>query len=100
LEQVRYKDELRDAGGLNLPKGKSVDKKEIHIALSLIEKLTEHFKPENYTDTYQKELKKVINAKAKGKKFKTVIEKEPEPTEVTDIIKLLKASLEREKVRA
>ncbi len=103
LEQMRFKDELRSIDELKVPKGSTVEKREIEVALSLIDKLTEHFKPEDYKDTYQIDLKKAIDAKAKGKKIKVPKIKEPVETGVTDILKLLKASLQKQqkqKVRA
>jgi non-homologous end joining protein Ku len=42
----------------------------------------------------------VIQAKSKGKTIKVKKEEEPEPTEVADIMRLLKESLEREQVKA
>jgi DNA end-binding protein Ku len=101
VNQLRFKDEIKPITELNLPKAKAAAKgKEIEIALALIDHLTDHFKPDSYKDTYKKELEKVIQAKAKGKPIKIKEEKEPEPTEVADIMRLLKESLERERVRA
>ncbi|HYE22290.1 MAG TPA: Ku protein, partial [Verrucomicrobiae bacterium] len=101
LNQLRFNEEIRPPDGLNLPEAKSATKgKEVEIALALIDHLTDHFKPQAYKDTYQKELRKVIEAKAKGKTIKIKKEEEPEPTEVADIMKLLKASLEKERVKA
>jgi DNA end-binding protein Ku len=98
LEQLRYDKELRSTSELNLPKAESTSK-EVDMALKLIEQLTTHFKPEKYKDTYEEELKEVIAAKAHGRKPK-VKGKEPEPTEVRDIMALLQRSLEsHQKVR-
>ncbi len=99
VEQLRFDEELRKPDELNLPKTTAVKGREIQMALALIEQLTAPFKPKDYKDTYQHELKKVIAAKAKGKPIKKH-EKEPEVTEVADIMKLLKESLEKEHVRA
>ena len=38
------------------------------MAKSLVENLSEPFKPEQYDDTYRKELLDLIRAKAKGQK--------------------------------
>ncbi len=101
LNQLRFQDEIRTPDELNLPKVKAAAKgKEIEIALSLIDHLTGKFKPESYKDTYKKDLEKIIKAKAKGKPIKIKEEKEPHATEVADIMKLLKESLEKEHVRA
>jgi non-homologous end joining protein Ku len=59
----------------------------------LVENLTtEKFDPGQYSDTYAKELEKIIEAKSKGQK-PVVKEVEEMPEETTDIIEALKASL-------
>jgi DNA end-binding protein Ku len=99
LEQMRFENEIRKPTELNLPDARKAASKEIQIALALIEQLTEHFNPKAYKDTYHDELKKVIDAKAKGKPVKAK-GKEPKATEVTDLMAMLKKSLEKEKVRS
>ncbi|MBX4187042.1 MAG: Ku protein [Candidatus Doudnabacteria bacterium] len=99
LNQMRYQDEIRRPDDLNLPETKEAGKREIEIALALIDQLTSHFKPEEYHDTYTEELERVIKAKAKGKPIKAK-GKEPQPTEVTDLMAMLRASLEKEKAKA
>lgn len=105
LNQLRYKSEIRPFDELDLPTEEKTKSREVDMALKLINQLTATFKPEQYKDTYTEELKEVIKQKAKGKKPKAK-GKEPEPTEVTDIMAMLKASLEehhrereKEKVR-
>ncbi|MFZ2804538.1 MAG: Ku protein [Patescibacteria group bacterium] len=93
LDQLRYKEELKKPG-LKVPKGKT-SKREIDMALKLINQLTEHFHPEKYHDAYSDELKKVIAKKAHGKPVKAK-GKEPKPTKVPDIMSVLRKSLEKE----
>jgi DNA end-binding protein Ku len=59
----------------------------------LVENLTtEKFDPGQYSDSYAKELEKLIEAKSKGQEI--VFKQEEEETqETTDIIEALKASL-------
>lgn len=99
LQQMRFDEEIRPVEDLNLPDAKKAGNKEIDMALALIEQLTEHFKPEDFKDTYTDELKKVIEAKAKGKPIKAK-GKERKATEVSDLMAMLKKSLEKEKARA
>jgi DNA end-binding protein Ku len=99
LDQLRFKDEIRDPKDIKVPEvAKAARTKEIDMALSLIDHLTEPFKPEKYKDTYKSELEKVIKAKSKGKKYKSK-EKPPEDTEVFDLVAMLKDSLKKEKTR-
>ena len=98
LEQMRFEEEVRKPEDLDLPDAKKAGTKEVTMALALIEQLTEHFKPNQYKDTYTDELKKVIDAKAKGKPIKAN-GKERKPTEVSDLMAVLKKSLEKEKVK-
>jgi DNA end-binding protein Ku len=100
LEQMRFDEEIRPTSELTLPSSEKAGSKEVSIALALIDQLTEHFDPKKYKDTYTDELKKIINAKAKGKPIKAGKAKSRQPTEVTDIMAMLRKSLEKEKARA
>lgn len=100
LEQMRFEDELQAATALHLPKHDSIRAKELSMATSFIDHLTEHFQPEQYHDTYRKELEKLIKDKKKGKKIKVPEEVEfPEPSKSADLMLLLKESLDKAKHR-
>ncbi|MBI3952361.1 MAG: Ku protein, partial [Candidatus Doudnabacteria bacterium] len=99
LNQLRYKSEIKPIDELQIPKPESVRKGEIEMALKLINQLTAPFKPDQFKDTYVEELKDVIKQKARGRKPKAK-GREPKATEVSDIMTMLKASLEeKERVR-
>jgi DNA end-binding protein Ku len=93
LETMYYPDEIRQAekvdGRGRLPKA------EIEMAKSLVENLSESFKPEKYDDKYRKELLKLIRAKAKGKKLPEP--EEPEEAEVVDLMAALRESVAQTK---
>ncbi|KTD44529.1 Ku protein [Legionella oakridgensis] len=93
LNKLRYKDDIRDVKALTLPDADLIKEKELRMAKKLIEQLTDRFKPENYKDTYITDLKKLIEAKAKGKKFKKPKQIVPQE-KVTDIMELLKKSIQ------
>jgi DNA end-binding protein Ku len=99
LNQLRYHDEIRETEELKLPEAKSIKEKEIKMALSLIEEMTSKFTPEDYEDTYIEDLKKIIEAKAKGKRPKKK-GKEPKPTKVIDMMDLLKKSIDSKKKKS
>ncbi len=99
LNQLRYHDEIRDTEELNLPDSKVVNDKELKMALSLIDQSTSKFKPKEYKDTYIEDLKKIIESKAKGKTPKTK-GKSPQPSNVVDMMTLLKKSLDKKKKSA
>ena len=94
LEQMRFSDEIRQPGGLELPGRDEASDKELDIAIKLIDQLTEPFKPEEFHDTYREELQRVIHEKAQGKTPESHGEK-PIPTEVPDLMAKLRASLEQ-----
>jgi DNA end-binding protein Ku len=76
----------------NLDSLQKVDSKELTLGKTLVDSLTtEKFDPGQYSDTYAKELEKLIEAKSKGQKF-TVNEVE-ETEDTTDILEALQASL-------
>ncbi|HEX5429537.1 MAG TPA: Ku protein [Patescibacteria group bacterium] len=99
LEQMRFDEDIRSTSDLSLPDSKKAGSREIEIALALIDQLTEAFDPSEFKDTYTDDLKKVIEAKAKGKpiKAKGRVRKN---TDVADLMSVLKKSLEKEKARA
>ncbi len=98
LEQMRFEKEIQSGDGLNLPKHESIRAKELTMATSFIDHLTEHFKPAEYVDTYQKELERLIREKKKGRRAKPKNDYEiPHPTKSADLMLLLKESLEKAK---
>ena len=91
LETMYYADEVRKPESVN---GKArLQKAEVEMAKSLVENLTDSFKPEKYDDTYRKELLDLIKAKAKGKKLPEPAEEEE--AEVVDLMAALRESVEK-----
>jgi DNA end-binding protein Ku len=77
----------------NLESLQKVDPKELSLGKTLVENLTtEKFAQGQYSDSYAKELEKLIEAKSKGQEVVPMKEEE-EPEETTDIIEALKACL-------
>src|SRR5215470_12858486 len=52
LERMYFADEIRDSGDAK-PKGVRVEKRELELAMELIDRFTGTWKPENYKDTYR-----------------------------------------------
>jgi DNA end-binding protein Ku len=96
LETMYYPDEVKDAASLDGDLGKTkVTKAEVDMAKSLVENLSEPFKPEKYDDTYRKELLALIRKKAKGQKLPEP--EEPAEGEVIDLMAALRESVENTK---
>ena len=94
MHQLKYLDEIRPMDEIgNLDSLQKVDPKELSLGKTLVDNLTaEKFDPGQYSDSYAKELEKLIEAKSKGQKV-PIKEVEETPEETTDIIEALKASL-------
>ncbi len=97
LEQMRFEDEIHAPTKLNLPKHDSIRTKELTMATSLIDHMTEHFDPEDYHDNYREEMDKMIQDKIKGHKPTGKKVERVTPTKSADLMMLLKASLENAK---
>jgi len=95
LHMIRFDDEIRDTAELELPKTK-VEKKELDMAISLIDQYTEEFDFSKFKDVYNEQLLKIINAKASGKVSKPK-KFDSKPTQAKDLMAQLKASLEKRK---
>jgi DNA end-binding protein Ku len=93
LETMYFADEVRKPEKVN---GRAnLRKAEVDMAKSLVENLSDTFKPDKYDDTYRKELMDLIRKKAKGQKL-------PEPQqeeegEVVDLMAALRESVEQTK---
>ena len=91
LETMYYADEIREPESVN--GNTRLQKAEVDMAKSLVENLSEPFKPEKYDDTYRKELLDLIKAKAKGKELPEP--KDEEEGEVIDLMAALRESVEQ-----
>lgn len=98
LNQIRYREEVREPSDLKLPGDENLKEQEVTLALSLIDQLTVKFEPEKYKDQYVDELKRVIEEKAQGKAPAPV--KAPPPPKVADMMALLKESLKQRRKEA
>ncbi|MDX1427764.1 Ku protein [Salegentibacter mishustinae] len=95
LHVIRFAEEIRETKDIKLPKTK-VAKKEVDMAISLIDQYTTKFDPDKYKDVYNDQLMKIIESKSTGKKPKPQKFKD-EPTEAKDLMAKLKASLDKKK---
>ena len=93
LETMYYADEIRRPEAVDGTT--KLQKAEVDMAKSLVENLSEPFKPDKYDDTYRKELLDLIKAKAKGKDLPEP--QEEEEGEVVDLMAALRESVERTK---
>lgn len=79
-------------------KSVKVDKKELTLAINLIEQMTQPFKPEKYKDEYREKVMKAIERKIAGNKIvKTQNKKQPE--KIINIMEALQKSLKTNKTR-
>lgn len=95
---MRFADELVDESKFNFPSAKAIrSKKELEMAKSLVEGLSDKWNPEQYTDEYRANLMTIIEAKLKGKEAKVEISEETRGAEVIDLMERLKRSLAAKK---
>ncbi len=95
LETLFYPDEIR-VEKTELPDVKISDK-ELEMAYTLIDLLSEEFEPEKHKDEYRDALMKLIEAKLEGEELPEVAASGP--AKVTDIMSALRASVEAAKKR-
>jgi len=93
LLKIRFAEEIRSYEDLNIPKSATIKDAELKMAVSLVNQLTpKAFSMSKYKDTYDDELMKIIELKAKGKRI-------PKPkfhivkNKSKDLMEQLKASL-------
>ncbi|HEX6537851.1 MAG TPA: Ku protein [Candidatus Dormibacteraeota bacterium] len=93
LNTLHWPDEIRSAAELSIPAESSeIPKRELDLAVMLVENLSAHFDPERYRDEYREALLKVVEAKLANQPLERPAEREP--AGVTDLMAALKASVE------
>ncbi len=70
LNQLRFAADIRPTRGLDLPGKTELKPREMEMALALVDQLSAPFKPAEFKNTYIEKLLAVIEARAKGKKYK------------------------------
>jgi DNA end-binding protein Ku len=102
LNTLRYADEIRPMDDLDLPgstlKAVGISDKELKMALSLVEGMSETWQPEQYHDSYREDVLALVKKKIKAKQTKTITPPAPEAEEerssnVIDLVALLQQSL-------
>ena len=95
LEQLYFADEVDPPDRILPGKLPSVPKRELDMALQLIESFAGDWKPDKYKDTYTNALKAIVRRKLKGEDVHHV--REPDEEEETpDLMEALRRSLEQQ----
>jgi DNA end-binding protein Ku len=92
IHTMYYANEIREVAGYGkAEKDVKLKPAEVKLAEQLVESLSQDFKPEQFHDKFQENLKTLIEAKQKGKTI--VAERQPAPARVIDMMEALKKSL-------
>jgi DNA end-binding protein Ku len=94
LTTMRYSDEVVPADTLELPSA-PLHEREISTGMMLIKQMSGPFEPGRYRNEYEKKLRALIEAKARGEKIKTVRPKRMKATPSDELLKALKESLKK-----
>jgi DNA end-binding protein Ku len=95
LETMYWPDEIREAEFDTLDAEEKVRSNEVDMAKSLIQNLTEPWKPEAYKDEYREALMDIVERKAAGQPIEAPAA--AAPARVVDLMDALKASVEAAK---
>jgi DNA end-binding protein Ku len=95
LETMFFADEVRDVADSldSVPSRAKPDKKELNVAVQLIDSMTASWTPSDFRDTYTDRVNELIAAKAEGNEIE-VAEDAPAPTSAVDLMRALRASVE------
>ncbi|WP_181770952.1 non-homologous end joining protein Ku [Amycolatopsis pittospori] len=98
LNTLHFAADLRDPAEQlpDLPGKAKARGKELDMAVDLIDAMSDDWRPEEYRDTYNDRVRKLIKAKKKGKTITPAAEP-GEPTKVVDLFEALSKSVENGK---
>jgi DNA end-binding protein Ku len=91
METMLYANEIRSTQGIAVDRAE-VSPKELQMAVSLIENLSNSFDPQRYHDEYQAALKQLIDAKVEGAPLPAPPSEQGD--KVVDLMEALRASVE------
>src|SRR5215467_11008729 len=97
LQTMRFSHEIVAADSLNLPKAADISKKEMDLANTLIDSMSEKFDPKKYKDDYYDKVMEIIQMKVAGVSPAAPAAKAPGPAKVVDLMEILKQSLNETK---
>jgi DNA end-binding protein Ku len=97
LQTMRFAHEIVDAGSLNLPAKADISKKEMDLANTLIDSMSDRFDPVKYKDDYYEKVLSLIQMKVAGVAPQVPAPKGPGPAKVVDLMEVLKQSLSETK---
>jgi DNA end-binding protein Ku len=96
LELLHFADELADVSELNIPAPKPAGRRELEMATTLVDQMTEKWDPRRYTDEYASALMKLIRRKIEsgGRSLPVKSEKRRPASNVIDLAAILQKSLD------
>src|SRR5207237_501765 len=95
LTTMRFAHEIVPATELNVPRGDAgLDRREVDLALQLVDTLTADWQPDKYRDRYREALLAAIQRKVEGRAIAAPAAARKPPTKVVDLMQALQASLE------
>jgi DNA end-binding protein Ku len=93
IEGMYFADEIRPADDLRPRRSAKVDPRELEMALTLVERITDDFNPGKYEDQYRRRLVEIIEHKRRGRAVAPRPVEEPEAT--PDLLAALQESVAR-----
>jgi DNA end-binding protein Ku len=99
LENMYFADEIRPVKDI-APKGQRVDKKELEMAETLIDRFTSTFDHKKYRDEYTDKLLDIVKRKRKGEEIHAAAEGEEQEETAPDLLEALRASVDAAKSRS
>lgn len=101
IQTLRWADEIRDVDFKGVDSRAKISKKELEMSAELVDSYSEDFTPEEFTDDYQEELRKLIDAKIESgdsldleKTFSKDDEDDESSGDVVDLMEALRKSVD------
>ena len=97
LQTMRFAHEIVDAGIPESSEAAEISKKEMDLANTLIDSMSDKFDPVKYKDDYYDKVLEIIQMKVAGVAPQAPVAKGPGPAKVVDLMEILKQSLNETK---
>jgi DNA end-binding protein Ku len=95
MHSLYYANEVRNFTEIAKAENSKLSDDEIELGATLIENMSDEFKPEKYRDEYRERVQAMLDEKSKGQEITVPAPEAPRHGQIIDLMQALKQSIEK-----
>jgi DNA end-binding protein Ku len=95
MHSLYYANEVRNFAEIAMGENSKLSEDEIELGATLIENMSDDFKPDKYRDEYRERVQSMLDEKSKGQEITVAAPEAPQRAQIIDLMQALKQSIEK-----